>query len=299
MSPAKRVERELEVTDGGERCEQAVAGAVREEGFSRADVRRWFEAGDVYVERDGRRRRAKKGDRVAEGDRLHWSQPAALITPEPDAPLRVVFVSDAWVIVDKPAGQACAPVTAGETGTVAQALLGHYPEMAGIGYGPREPGLIHRLDNDTSGLLWAARGHQAFEQARAALTRGLVDKRYLLVCEGDLDDEGTIDDPVRTEGPTVRIDEDGRPATTRFRVLRRIGRRCLVEASASPAVRHQVRIHFAHLGAPLLGDLRYGGAEGPMRHALHASRIAWAGDDVLDGFAIDSELPADLSALMR
>lgn len=299
VTRTKQVERQLEVAEGGERCELLVAVAVREDGFSRAEVRRWFEAGDVSIERDGRRRRAKKGDRTAEGDRLHWSQPAVLIAAEAHAPLQVVFTSDAWVIVDKPPGQACAPVTAGETGTVAQALLGHYPEMAGVGYEPREPGLVHRLDNDTSGLLWAARSEQAFAQARAALTRGLVDKRYLLVCEGDLDEEGTIDAPVRTEGPTVRIDADGRPATTRFRVLHRIGRRCLVEASASPAVRHQVRIHFAHLGAPLLGDERYGGAPGSSRHALHASRIAWAGNDVVAGFDVDSELPADLSALLR
>lgn len=294
---AEKVERHLEV--GREaRCEQLVAEAVKPAGFSRADVRRWFAAGDVLVERDGRRHRAKKGDRVAPGDMVQWSQPGVLIVPEPDAPLRVSRETEAWVIVDKPAGQACAPVAAGETGTLAQALLGHYPEMAGVGYGLREPGLVHRLDNDTSGLVWAARSEQAFVRARAALARGEVDKRYLLVCGGELDDEGSIEAAVRTEGPTVRVDETGRPATTGYRVLRRMGDRCLVEASASPAVRHQVRVHFAHVGAPLLGDLRYGGRAGPPRHALHASRIAWTGDAEVAGFEVESELPDDLSALL-
>lgn len=295
----RKVDRHLEVSHEGGRCEALLAAAVKAGGFSRADVRRWFEAGDVSVERDGRRRRAKKGDRVVAGDRIHWSQPAVLIAPEPDTPLRLRLESEHWVIVDKPPGQACAPVRAGASGTLAQALLGHYPEMAGVGYGPREPGLIHRLDNDTSGLLWAARTGEAFDRARAALTRGDVDKRYLLLCEGELEDDGRIEVPVRTEGPTVRIDEAGRPATTRYRVLRRVGRRCLVEASASPAVRHQVRVHFAHIGAPLLGDVRYGGAAGAPRHALHASRISWGGDEVVAGFDVESELPDDLSALLR
>jgi len=289
-----RIERSLVVIHGGERCEQLIAAEVRAEGFNRSDVRAWFETGEVTLERGGRRRRVRKGDRVTTGDRLHWSQPAVVLAAEPGSPLRVVHASNHWVVIDKPAGQACAPVRAGETGTVAQALLGHHPEMQGIGYGPREPGLVHRLDNDTSGLLWAARSRSAFERARAALAMGAVDKRYLLVCTGDLADEGRIEAPILTEGPTVRIDDAGRPATTRYRVIQR-GERLLVEASASPAVRHQVRVHFAHIGAPLLGDARYGGLPGPGRHALHASRIAWPGDDVVEGLEVVSELPVDLA----
>src|SRR5690606_22597514 len=86
--------------------------------------------------------------------------------PEPDAPLTVRWESDAVIVVEKPAGQATAPLRADETGTLANALLGHYPELAGIGYSPREPGIVHRLDTETSGLVVVARTAKAFETLR-------------------------------------------------------------------------------------------------------------------------------------
>ncbi|MEM1030288.1 MAG: RNA pseudouridine synthase [Myxococcota bacterium] len=272
------VTRTVEVTVSG-RAEHHVLDVVRPLGFTRADVRDWFAAGDVWVERDRRRRRVDKGTGLVPGDRLGWRQPPAIVPAEPDAPLIVAYASRDWIVVDKPAAQPCAPRRAGDRGTVVNALVARYPELEHVGYGAREPGLIHRLDNGTSGLLWVARSSEAFERASAALTSGAVDKRYLLlVASSSLpEDAGRIEAPVRTEGPKVVVAADGRPATTTFRVLRRGARFALVEAVASPAVRHQVRVHLASRGAPLLGDQRYGGSSwGQAGHALHAWRIRWA-----------------------
>jgi 23S rRNA pseudouridine1911/1915/1917 synthase len=191
---------------------------------------------------------------------------------------------------------------------LAGALVGHYPELASIG-SPREGGLVHRLDTGTSGLLVAARTAAAYPRLREAVRVGALEKRYLALVEpADLPGSGVIDRPlipdprsaqkVTWEGPGV---SRARFAVTRWRVVERGKRWALVEAEASPAVRHQIRAHLASIGHPIAGDLMYGGTEVPEladRHALHASYVAWAGDDVLRGFAVEAPLPAELLGLL-
>jgi len=281
--------------------------------LSRAKVKRAIDAGEVRV--NGRRR--PKGALVVKGDRITLegiaadSDEAAL--PDSSVSVDVRFESAAVVIVDKPAGQATAPLRPGETGTLANGLLARYPELAGIGYSPREPGLLHRLDTDTSGLIVAARSAEAFETLKAALKGGDITKRYLLVCESDgLADEGTIAFPISAHPKDQRrvlacihprdvMRNAPRPASTRFQVKERGTKWALVEVEVSRALRHQIRAHFAAIDHPLVGDALYGGAvvEGLGRHALHASHVAFNGDgDASLRFAVDSVLPAELKALV-
>jgi 23S rRNA pseudouridine1911/1915/1917 synthase len=284
----------------GERLDRVVAAALP--ALSRRQIQALFAAGRVTVIDGERRRPARRGERSA-GVRLeveveHASDRAL---PDPDLPLAIIFESDQWVIVDKPAGIASAPVDAGERGTIANALIARYPEMRDIGHRPREPGLCHRLDTDTSGLLLAARDREAFEGARAALRDGRIDKRYLLVCRGaeGLREQGHIDLALSSRGGRVVVDPAGRAATTIYRVLKRNGGRALIEASAGGAFRHQLRVHFAAIGAPLVGDHLYGGEPWPARHALHASFLRFAGDETLEGFEASSPLPPELAALLE
>jgi 23S rRNA pseudouridine1911/1915/1917 synthase len=215
------------------------------------------------------------------------------------------------VVVEKPAGQPTAPVEDGETGTLANALVGHYPEMERVGYSPREPGLVHRLDTDTSGLVLAARSEAAFEVLSKGLKAGAVDKRYLLVCLGaGLASSGEIGIPIahhpkdqKRMYPCVHPRDVARyrprQVSTTFRVLRTAGEWALVEARASVAMRHQLRVHFAAIGHPLAGDTLYGGppAAGLARHALHASYVGWRGDAVVPALEAHSPLVADLVAV--
>ncbi len=147
------------------------------------------------VGKSGAGRRASKGDAAAAGEVLEVdvepTEASGAATPDPAAPLDVVLERDDLVVVNKPAGVPTAPLHPGERGTVANALVARYPEMAGIGFSPREPGLCHRLDTDTSGLVLAARTATAFAALGAGLKEGRLDKRYLLICQiGDLPGDG-------------------------------------------------------------------------------------------------------------
>jgi 23S rRNA pseudouridine1911/1915/1917 synthase len=235
----------------------------------------------------------------------------AAATPDAEAPLSVVLERTDLVVADKPAGQPCAPLRPGETGTLANALVARYPEMAALGFRPSEPGLCHRLDNDTSGLVLAARSAQSFERLIQAIRAGAMQKRYLLICpQRGLPDRGCIDVPLRPHPRdrrrVVPAETDaavgagrGRPARTPFRVLARRAGLALVEARVSRALRHQIRAHFASIGHPLVGDRIYRSDRTELgRHALHASQIRFGGDDQVEPFEVRSALPADLRGLL-
>lgn len=287
----------------GQRLDKVLVDAI--EGVGRARAARWFGEGRVQVFDGERARRARKGELAVVGQSLRVHVAATEIevraAADEGAPLSVVLERPELLVVDKPAGQPCAPRDGRERGCVANALVARYPETAYVGYGPLEPGLCHRLDNDTSGLLLCARTTPAFEALTAALRAGEIDKRYLLLCEGaGLPDEGTIELPLASAGRRMRVSEaEGRPATTHYRVLRRAGGLTLVEAHAPVAQRHQLRAHFAALGHPLLGDERYGGQPSELgRHALHASHLRYAGNDSIAGFDVSSPFPEALAGLL-
>ncbi len=256
-------------------------------------------------------RRARGGDAARPGDELRAELADDLALPEPGAPLDVRLELAELVVVNKPAGQPSAPLAPGELGTLANALVGHYPEMAGVGYRPREPGLVHRLDTQTSGLLVAARSSAQFKLLRHALTGGRLEKRYLaVVADRGLAEDGVIDDALaldpRNPERVLLAEQAGadayrRPATTRFRILERARGRLLLEVDAPQAMRHQIRAHLASVNHPIVGDRVYGGEaalELGARHALHASYVACKGEGTLPSFAVRSDLPAELRALL-
>jgi 23S rRNA pseudouridine1911/1915/1917 synthase len=281
-------------------------------GTSRARTKRAIDEGKVRV--NGRR--APKGALVHTGDVLSFEVGDAVAgeaaVAEPNAALEVRFESPSVLVVAKPAGQPTAPLRPGETGTLANALVGRFPELAGIGHSPREPGLIHRLDTDTSGLVVVARTAAAFDALSAALKDEAIEKGYYVVCAEDgLPDEGSIDFPIanhpkdrRRVYPCVHPRDVARyaprPASTRFSVVRRVSDLALVQVSIKKALRHQIRAHFEALGHPLAGDELYGGPPRPglTRHALHAYRVAFAGPSPDLSFDVEEPLPADLAALV-
>jgi 23S rRNA pseudouridine1911/1915/1917 synthase len=281
---------------------------------SRARAKTLAEEGRVKI--DGKR--VRKGVRVEAGQVLALDEPPPPADFEaladPDAPLVVVHEDDACVIVDKPAGQPSHPLRPDEKGTVANALVARFPSMRGVGFAPREPGLVHRLDNDTSGLLLAAKNAGAFDTLVEALRAGRVDKRYLALCAGEVRAPQTIASPIaHHDARKMRVADAGekgaRAARTEVLTSRAIGghrsagsaaddRGSLVEVRAHHARRHQVRVHLASIGHPLFGDALYGGPsiEGLSRHALHASKLAFAGPG--GDVDVSSALPADLARLV-
>lgn len=303
----------LSPEDAGLRLDKVVCERIP--GLGRATVKRLFAEGKVQVvSPSGKLRRAVKGDVAAEGAEVEVEVPSTDTTavPDPDTPLTVVLETDLVLLLDKPAGQPTAPLAPGEKGALANALVARYPELASIGFSPREPGLCHRLDTDTSGLVLAARTKEAFVTLTTALREGRLDKRYLLLVQAaDLPSVGTIDIGLAPHPKDKRrvlacvhprdvARNDPRPAVTTYQVLSERDGVALVEARAPRAMRHQIRAHFAAIDHPLLGDSLYGGpvVPGLTRHALHAHYVAWGGDAVVPALAVRLELPPELAAFV-
>ena len=287
------------------------AGAVRLDTFlrgalpamSRRLVRRLIAEGAVCV--NGRP--AVKGVRVAPGDRVTLPDLPATITPEPGLALAVLHEDDALVALDKPGGIPGHALDPRQRGTAAAFLLARYPEMADVG-DPLAPGLVHRLDSGTSGLLVAARTRAAHCALRAALRARAVEKRYLAWVAGD----ASALDGARVALPLAHDPRDRRrmlpatarvrawPAETRLAIVAAGRERSLVEATILTGVTHQVRVHLAARGHPVLGDVLYGGAPAGLprgRHALHAAGLTLPHPTDGRPLSLSALLPADLAAL--
>jgi 23S rRNA pseudouridine1911/1915/1917 synthase len=280
--------------DAGARVEHLLMRAL---GCSRSEARALCERGQVTLAG----RRVKKGARAPAEAEIHVTLLDAWLVAEPETPLDVRLERDDLVVVAKPAGVPSVPLLPGERGTLVNALIARYPEMCDVGWAEREPGLIHRLDTQTSGLMVAARNPASFQLLLDALRNNQLAKRYLaVVASADLADEGIIDaalhpDPSCRGRVRIAGDHAGyrRAAQTSYRVLERGPRWSLLEARASRAFRHQVRVHLASIGHPICGDSLYGSSGDPRlgaRHALHASYIACEAAGIAP-FAINDEAP--------
>ncbi len=284
----------------GRRLDVVVAEVL---GLSRARVKSLFETGAVRV--DGRR--PSKGDRATGGARLdvEMAEEAPALVPEPELALHLLY-EDNWLLaVDKPAGMPSHPLKPGERGTVANALVARFPEVALAAEEVREGGLVHRLDVDTSGVLLAARDRHSWEAVRALFRDRAVDKRYWALVSGPISDTGAIDLPLRHKGetrvePAVDGGEEGREALSEFHVLQRSGEFALVEVRILTGVLHQVRAHLAAIGAPLVGDALYGGRpfSGLRRFFLHARSLGLVHPATAARLQLHSPLPEELSRVL-
>jgi 23S rRNA pseudouridine1911/1915/1917 synthase len=255
-----------EVRDGA-RVDRAVVGLV---GLPTAVVRRLCDDGRVL--RNGKK--AKAGDRVNVGDELRVASIAWLV-PQAASLVPVLFVDDDVVVVDKPADMPCHPIVPGEGGTVVDAVVSGFPEIATASLEPREAGLVHRLDTGTSGALAIARHRRAWEGLRAAVAD--AGKTYLALVAGHpTDQQITLRiDHDSTDRRRMRVDEaQGQPAVTRVVVLATTGSASLVRLELSGGRRHQLRVHMAAVGHPLIGDDLYAGGIGPF--FLHAWQLQLA-----------------------
>ncbi len=285
--------------------------------LSRARARTLLDEGQVRV--DGRRKR--KGDVIAAGAVvvIQGALPPQDFTPLDDASIVVVVRHEdpAVVVVDKPAGMPTHPLRPDELGTLANGLVVRFPETKTVGYRRREPGVLHRLDTDTSGLLIVARNAAAFDALRESMREGRTTKRYLALVEGRIASEGSVElplvphrkDPKRVEVVTehvrLRAGTKTHPAVTRYRPVRPLGDYTLVEVELESAFRHQVRAHLAAIGHPLVGDRLY---RGPRladdlgvtleRHFLHASEVVFAHPVTGAETRVTSPLPDDLAAVV-
>ena len=285
----------------GERVDRAVALLT---GWSRADVAVLVEEGAVRV--DGRP--VAKSHRLAGGEEVEVEgEPEADRPPEAEpVEFTVVHADPDVVVVSKPVGLVVHPGAGHREGTLAGGLLHRYPEIAGVG-DPMRPGIVHRLDRDTSGLMVVARSPAAYEALVAALSAREVERRYLALAWGRFDSKrGTIDAPIgrsATRRTRMAVREAGKEARTGYEVLTQHEHPvcALVECRLETGRTHQIRVHLAAIGHPVVGDGTYGGDRHPLRPGrpfLHAHALAFTHPATGARLEFSDPLPADLAAVL-
>lgn len=267
---------------------------------SRAAAQKLIEAGRVMV--DGRR--LAKRHALAGGERIVVEDLTAEQTqpPSPPAPYAVAYQDDDLMVIDKPAGVVVHPGGGRAGGTLAQALAG---QIAG-GDDPVRPGIVHRLDRDTSGLLVVARHEEAHAALKAQIGSRAVLREYLALVEGrPTARAGTIDAPLgRDRHHRTRVSTDSdepRTAVTHFEVERALPTSTLLRVSLQTGRTHQIRAHLLAIGHRVLGDPDYGvpGALGLERQFLHAHRLAFDHPMTHERIDLSSPLPEDLAAALK
>jgi 23S rRNA pseudouridine1911/1915/1917 synthase len=266
-------------------------------GIARADVQRAIVVGAVTV--DGRPR--PKSFRLNGGERVEVDTAGSTELPAEEPPLEIAWRDEHLAVIRKPAGLPTHPTENRRGGTVVNRLLGMGVPLAAAG-GRLRPGIVHRLDAGTSGLLVIACDEETHAALAAMFKRHEADRRYLALVRGAVPNERfEVDAPLGRAGARIRVDATGgRTAATAFEVRERLGRATLLEAKPRTGRTHQIRVHLSAVGHPILGDRRYGGggedarALGLDRPFLHASRLAF--DHPVTGERIDLEdpLPDDL-----
>ena len=285
----------------GERVDRAVAFLA---DLTRAEVSALVDEGAVRI---GGATVKTRSRRVVAGDSLEVDIPErAVVTLVSDdsVPFDVVYADDAVIVVDKPAGVVVHPGAGVRSSTLVHGLLARFADLAEHPWPDADrPGIVHRLDKETSGLLAVARTLPAYESLRAQLDARTVERRYVALATGSLEhDAGTIDAPVgRSSRDRTRmaVSAGGREARTHYKVIERFEAATLIECKLETGRTHQIRVHLAAIGHPVAGDSRYRGGRvaGLRRPFLHAQSLAFDHPETGDRVSFESALPADLEAV--
>jgi 23S rRNA pseudouridine1911/1915/1917 synthase len=272
-------------------------------GIGRGDVQRAITAGRVTV--DGSMRTKAYHLRGGERIDLEVTEPKPLQAEGPPIPVR--YRDDDLLLIAKPAGLVTHPTERRRSGTVVNRLLGMGITLAPAG-GSLRPGIVHRLDIGTSGLMVVAQSDDAYRALSAMVRRHELDRRYLVLARGVTDHETFgVDAPLGRRADRIQVDHThGRAADTAFEVRERFPRATLLEAVPGTGRTHQIRVHLRAIGHPVLGDRRYGGggddatALGLTRPFLHSWRLSFRHPLTGETIAVEEPLPDDLAeALTR
>ncbi len=283
----------------GERLDAFLARCGEPPERSRAEWQKLISLEAVLV--NGRP--SKPSQRVVEGDRIRIAPtPAHLeLPPQVEVPFDVVYTDPAIIVVDKPAGVVTHPAPGNESGTLVNGLLSRFPELRDA-TGDLRPGIVHRLDKETSGLLVVGRTAAATADLQGQMKRRQTEKRYLLLVQGNIgEDEGLIDVPIGRDlrhRQRMSARSGGRPSQTRFFVRERFGDFTLVEALLLTGRTHQLRVHFASIGHPVAGDTTYGPGRRPgglQRQFVHSHMLTLRSPHDGQEHTFVAELPPDLA----
>ncbi len=308
----------MPIASAGQRLDRFLAGARTE--LTRSRIQGLIRAGRVTV--NGKTVRASRLLRAGDELRLEVPDPEPTgLLPE-DLPLNVIYEDDHLAVVDKPAGMVVHPGAGVSRGTLVHALVHRYPSIEGVG-GVRRPGLVHRLDKDTSGLMVVAKTETSYHRLVAALAARTLKRTYSALVWGEPGDTaGVLEAPIgrdpRHRQRMAVVTRGGKPARTRFRVEERFGIAALLRVELDTGRTHQIRVHLAWAGHPVVGDPVYGGRakmrlseshlqrnlarellDGLGRQGLHAAELEFQHPVTGAPLHLQSPLPEELLQALR
>ncbi len=282
--------------------------------LSRSAIKRLVEEGAVSTE-GGAPSALKPKSKVKGGQIIRVIMPEPEpAEPEPQKiPINVLYEDDSIIVIDKQAGLVVHPGSGQPDGTLVNALLYHCKDLSGIG-GVKRPGIIHRLDKDTTGLMVVAKSDVAHMGLSAQFKEREIRKRYLAICRGiPADRSGIVDEPIGRD-PFVRVKmsvnhASGRQAKTGWRLVRALFGAALLEVELFTGRTHQIRVHMSHLGHPLLGDTTYRGPRSVRtpggdiveigRQMLHSWRLEFSHPVTAEAMSFEAEIPSDMARLIK
>ncbi len=273
--------------------------------ISRSFIQKLIDEGNVAI--DGSTVRSKK-------EKVKAGQCISITIPEPenlevlpqDIPLDIVYEDEDVLVVNKPRGMVVHPAPGNPDGTLVNAIMHHCAGRLSTINGVIRPGIVHRIDKDTSGLLVIAKNDAAHASLAAQLEEHSITRRYrAIVYNSFADDSGTVDAPIGRDPKNrlrMAVIQGGRRAVTHYKVLERLGRFSYIEAQLETGRTHQIRVHMAYIKHPLLGDFVYGppknnlGADGQM---LHAKVLGFVHPRTGEYMEFDSELPEEFTKVLE
>ena len=306
----ERIELQVNSDMAGKRLDVVLSACL--EDISRSYVQKLIESGHVTVNGDfcnEKKQKAKAGDAIV----IEIPDPETLEVLPENIPLDIVYEDEDVIVVDKPAGMVVHPANGNQSGTLVNALMYHCGDHLSSINGVVRPGIVHRIDKDTSGLLMVAKNDKAHLSLSKQLSEHSITRRYqAIVFNNFKEDEGTVDAPIgrdpRNRLRNAVLGQDAlkagtaRNAVTHYKVLERFGRYTLIEARLETGRTHQIRVHMAHIGHPLLGDELYGPAKnkaGAKRQMLHAKILGFIHPSSGEYLEFESPLPNDFETVLE
>lgn len=295
------MEWKVETASAKERIDKYVKALLGED-MSRSQIQLWIQNGDITVNGV----QVKVNHKVAEGDLVTLIIPAPEYTelvPE-HIPLDVYFEDKDVIVINKERGMVVHPAPGHPSGTLVNALMYHCQDLSGIN-GELRPGIVHRIDKDTSGLIMAAKNDKAHASLAAQLKEHSVTRKYFALVHGNLShDQGTVDAPIGRDPHDRKmytvIDRNSKEAVTHFQVVERFGDYTLLELKLETGRTHQIRVHMKFIGHPIVGDPLYGRSKGVKMNgqALHAAVLGFVHPSSEQYLEFTAPLPDDMEEVL-
>ncbi|EAD2921067.1 RluA family pseudouridine synthase [Listeria monocytogenes] len=289
----------IEESHARERVDKVIAEMM---GKSRSSIQLMLKNGDITVNGE----LAKPNYKVQVGDEIHYEvrEPEELEVLAEDIPLDIYFEDKDMLVVNKPEGMVVHPSAGHASGTLVNALLFHCDDLSGIN-GKIRPGIVHRIDKDTSGLLMVAKNDHAHESLAKQLKDKTSDREYIALVHGDIaHQKGTIEAPIgraKEDRQKMAVVRDGKEARTHFEVLERLPGYTLINCKLDTGRTHQIRVHLKYIGHPLAGDPKYGPKNTIKGNGqfLHAAKLGFDHPTTNERMTFEAPLPSSFEKALK